>query len=124
VRVNAPDHCIHCDQEPCVFIQIESGLCENDSIYYDKDAYQQKDPVVYNSARRKCAYQYMAFLLWEGVNYRKPHFTCVEDGIHVLFPPFDDKLMSDKKNYKFCFFTTPVPFSKEICSTANTKKIN
>jgi hypothetical protein len=39
VRVNAPDHCTHCDEEPCILIQIESGLCKNDSIYYDKDEY-------------------------------------------------------------------------------------
>jgi hypothetical protein len=95
-RVTAPDHCIHCDEEPCVFIQIESKLCENDEIYYDKDEYQD-NPVAYNSARRKRAYQYAAFLLWEGINYRKPHFTCVEDGVRALFPPFDGKIMGYKK---------------------------
>jgi hypothetical protein len=41
VRVNAPDHCTHCEEEPCVFIQIESRLCGNDSIYNDKDEYHK-----------------------------------------------------------------------------------
>jgi hypothetical protein len=97
VKVNAPDHCAYCDEEPCVFIQIESRLCENDSIYYDEDEYQ-RDPVKYNSGRRKRAYQYAAFILWEGINYRKPHFTCVEDGVRALFPPFDGRIMGYKKN--------------------------
>jgi hypothetical protein len=38
--VDGPDHCIHCDEDPsCVFIQIESYLCENDEIHYDADDY-------------------------------------------------------------------------------------
>jgi hypothetical protein len=100
VRVDVPGHCIHCDEEPCVFIQIESGLCENDSIYYDKDEYQ-KDPVVYNSARCKHTFQYATFILylWEGINYHhKPHFTCVDDGFRALFPPFDGKIMGYKNH--------------------------
>jgi hypothetical protein len=32
--IDGPDHCIHCDEGPCVFIQIESRLCENDAIYF------------------------------------------------------------------------------------------
>jgi hypothetical protein len=32
-KVDGPDHCIHCDEDPCVFVQIESRLCENDTIY-------------------------------------------------------------------------------------------
>jgi hypothetical protein len=52
-KVNGPEHCIHCDEEPCcVFIQIELCLClcENDEIYYDEGEYM-KDPVAYNSER-------------------------------------------------------------------------
>jgi hypothetical protein len=30
--IDGPDPCIHCDEDPCVFIQIESRLWENDKI--------------------------------------------------------------------------------------------
>jgi hypothetical protein len=30
--VDGPDHCIHCDEEPCIFIQIVLRLCESDRI--------------------------------------------------------------------------------------------
>jgi hypothetical protein len=26
-KVDGPDHCIHCDEDPCVFVQIELRLC-------------------------------------------------------------------------------------------------
>ena len=94
-KVNGPDHCIHCDDDPCVFVQVQSRLAENDAIYYDEHDFQ-KDPVAYNSGRRKRAYQYTAFILWEGVNYRQKHYTCVEDGVRALFPPFDGKVMGYK----------------------------
>ena len=96
-KVDGPDHCIHCDKDPCVFVQIESRLCENDMIYYDKDDYAN-DPVTYNSGRRKRAYQYAAFVLWEGINYRKPHYRCVENRVHSLFPPPDGKIMGFKSS--------------------------
>jgi hypothetical protein len=95
--IDGSDHCIHCDKEPCCFIQIESRLCENDEIYFDEEDYA-KDRSAYNSGRRKRAYQYAAFILWEGVNYRKPHYRCVEDGVRALFPPFDGKIIG----YKTC----------------------
>jgi hypothetical protein len=94
-RVDGPDHCIHCDEDPCMFVQIESNLGENDAIYFDEGEYE-KNPVTYNSARRKRAFQYAAFILWEGVNYRKQHCSCVEDGVRALFPPFDGKIMGFK----------------------------
>jgi hypothetical protein len=53
--------------------------------------------VAYNSGRCKRAFQYAAFILWEGINYRKPHFACIEDGICALFSPFDRKIMGYKK---------------------------
>jgi hypothetical protein len=93
--VDGPEHCIHCDEDPCVFVQIEMRLCENDDIYYDGSDYE-KAPVAYNSARRKRAFQYAAFILWEGVNYRKPHYKCVEDGVWAFFPPLDGKIMGFK----------------------------
>jgi hypothetical protein len=31
-KVDRPDHCIHCKEDPCVFIQIESCFCRNDTI--------------------------------------------------------------------------------------------
>jgi hypothetical protein len=71
-------------------------LCENDAIYYDEGEYG-KDPVAYNSARRKRAYQYAAYILWEGINYRKQHYSCVEKGVCALFPPFDGKIMGYKE---------------------------
>jgi hypothetical protein len=67
--VDGPDHCIHCDEEPCVFIQIESRLCENDKVYFHEEDYA-KDHVAYNSGRRKRAYQHAAFVLWEGISYQ------------------------------------------------------
>jgi hypothetical protein len=63
VRVNGTERCIHCDKEPCVFIQIKSHLCKNNAIYYDEGEYT-KDPVMYNSAKRKCTVQYVVFILW------------------------------------------------------------
>jgi hypothetical protein len=53
-----------------VFTQIEMRLCENDEIYYNVGDYE-KAPITYNSSRRKRTFQYSAFILWEGVNYRK-----------------------------------------------------
>jgi len=94
-KVDGPGHCIHCDEDPCAFLQIESDLWANDEIYYDADDYAN-GPVAYNSSRRKRAYQYAAFLLWEGINYRKPHYTCVENGVRALFPPLDGKTMGFK----------------------------
>jgi hypothetical protein len=46
--IDRPEHCIHCDEDPCVFLQIEMRLCENDNIYYDQTDYE-KGPVAYNS---------------------------------------------------------------------------
>ena len=96
LTIDGPDHCIHCDEDPCVFVQIEARLGENDAIYYDTYEYK-KDPSKCNSGRRKRAFQYAAFILWEGINYRKPHFACVENGVRALFPPFDGKVMGFKK---------------------------
>jgi hypothetical protein len=93
--VDGPDHCIHCNEDPCVFIQIETQLCENSKIYFGEEHYA-KDPVSCKGGRRKRAYQYAAFVLWEGINYRKPHYKCVEDGVRSLFPPFDGKIMGYK----------------------------
>jgi hypothetical protein len=92
--INGPDHCIHCDEDPCVFIQI-SRLWENDEIYFDEEDYN-KDHAAYNSCRCKRAYQYAVFVLWEGRNYRKPHYRCVEDGVRALFPPVDGQIMGYK----------------------------
>jgi hypothetical protein len=83
-KVDGPDHCIHCDEDSCVFVQIGARLCENDTIYYDNDDYA-KDPAACNSGRRKQAYQYTAFMLWEGINYRRPHYTCVWKEVFVLY---------------------------------------
>jgi hypothetical protein len=96
-KIDGPDHCIHCDEDPCVFIQIESLSCENDEINFDEEDYG-KDHAVYNSGRRKRAYQYAAFILWEGINYRKPQYTGrrVEDGVRALFSPVDGKIMGYK----------------------------
>jgi hypothetical protein len=93
--IDGPDHCIHCDEDPCVFIQIESRLWEYDKIYFDEEDYD-KDPAAYNSGRGKRAYEYAAFVLWEGINYWKPHYRCVEDGVRALFPPVDGEIMGYK----------------------------
>jgi hypothetical protein len=93
--IDGPDHCIHCDEDPCLFIQIELRLWENDEIYFNEGDYD-KDPAAYNSGRRKCAYHYAAFVLWEGINYRKPHYRCAKDGVRALFPPVDGKIMGYK----------------------------
>jgi hypothetical protein len=90
--VDKPEQCIHCDKDPCVFNQIEMRLCKNDEIYFDSGDYE-KAPITYNISRRKRAFQYAAIILWEGVNYRKPHYRCVEDGVRALFPPLNDKIM-------------------------------
>ena len=92
IMVDEPHHCIHCNKDPCVFVQIECRLVENDKINFDEEDYA-KDDVAYNSGRRKRAFQFAAFLLWEGINYRKQHYKCVEDGVHALFPSSDGKVV-------------------------------
>jgi hypothetical protein len=94
-QVDGQYHCIHCDEDPCVFVQIESRLGENDRIHYNEDDFT-KAPVAYNSSRRKRAFRYAASILFEGVNYRRQHFTCVENGVRALFPPLDGKIMGYK----------------------------
>jgi tRNA U34 2-thiouridine synthase MnmA/TrmU len=32
-QVDGPNPCIHCNEEPSIFLQIELPLCENDDIY-------------------------------------------------------------------------------------------
>jgi hypothetical protein len=93
--VDIPDHCIHCDDNPCVFIQIKLRLFENDEIYYDKNDYR-KDPVACNSGRCKRTYQQAAFVLWKGINFWKSHYRCERDGVRVLFSPLDGKIMGYK----------------------------
>jgi hypothetical protein len=94
-KVDSPYHCIHCDEDPCVFVQIESRLCANDEIYHNEEDFA-KAPAAYNSSRRKRAFRYAASILFEGINYRKKHFTCVENGVRALFPPLDGKIMGYK----------------------------
>jgi hypothetical protein len=78
--IDGPDHCIHCNADLCVFIQIESRLWENDEIYFNEEDYDNY-PAACNSGRRKRAYQYALFVLWGCINYRKPHYRCGEDGV-------------------------------------------
>ncbi len=94
-KVDGLDHCIHCDKDPCVFIQSELRLCKNDTIYYDSYEYENAR-VTYNSGRCKHAYQHAAFMLWEGINHRRPHYKCVENGVRALFPQLDSKSMGYK----------------------------
>jgi hypothetical protein len=68
-KVDGPGHCIGCDEDPYIFVQIELRLYENDTIYYDEDKYAN-NLVAYNSGRGKRAYQYAAFVLWE--RYQQP----------------------------------------------------
>jgi hypothetical protein len=95
--IDGPDHCIHCDEDPRVFIQIVSPLCENGKIYYDDKEYR-KNPVACNSSRPRCAYQYALSVLWEDINYRKVHYKYVEDGVQALFPALDGKIMGFKSS--------------------------
>ena len=95
LKVDGPDHCIHCNDDPCAFLQIKSCLCANDELYFDKEEFENS-PVAYNSSRRKRAYQLTAFVLWGGINYRQKHYTCVEIGVRALFPPLDGKVMGFK----------------------------
>jgi hypothetical protein len=50
-KVDGPDHCIHCNEDLCLFLQIELHLCEIDMIHYDEDQYAN-NPVLYNSGGR------------------------------------------------------------------------
>jgi hypothetical protein len=72
-------------------------LCENGTIYYDSYEYENA-PVAYNSGRGKHAYQYAAFMLWEGINHRRPHYTYVENGVRALFLPLDGKIIRYKSD--------------------------
>ena len=94
-KKDRPYQCIHCNEDPCAFIQIETRLCASDKIYFDEDDFK-KGPAAYNSGRRKRAYQKAANILWGGINYRKQHFACVENGVRTLFPPLDGKTMGYK----------------------------
>ena len=40
-KVDGPNHCIHCNEDPCMFIQIELHLGENDAIYFDQGEYEK-----------------------------------------------------------------------------------
>jgi hypothetical protein len=95
-RVDGPDHCILCDEEPCVFVQIESRLGEHDLIYFDKTEFDENS-VACNRARRNRAYKYAAYILWERIGYRRPHYKCVETGIRALSPPLDGKITGYKE---------------------------
>jgi hypothetical protein len=66
-------------------------------IYYNRYDYKNA-PTAYNSRRRKRAYQYAAFVLWEGINYSRPHYTCVKKAVCLLFPPIEGKVMGYKSN--------------------------
>jgi hypothetical protein len=71
-------------------------LGKKDVIYYDGNEYV-KDHVTHNSTRCNPAFHYVTLFLWEGINYHKPLYMCVEDGIFALFPPLDGKIMGFKK---------------------------
>jgi hypothetical protein len=94
-EIHGPGFCSHCEEDSCVFVQSERDITENDAIYYDA-AEHAENPVAVNSARRKRAYQFTAHLLWEGINYRRQHYPCVEAGVRALFPPQDGKIMGYK----------------------------
>ncbi len=48
-NANSPEHSIHCDKDPCVFMQIELRLTDIDAtIYYDEEEYENNS-VAYNS---------------------------------------------------------------------------
>jgi hypothetical protein len=64
-------------------------------IYYDEKDYE-KAPVTYNGARYKHAFQYAVFILWEGINYRKPHYMGMEEGVQALSLPPMAKSMGHK----------------------------
>jgi hypothetical protein len=55
-KVDRPDHCIHCNEDPYIFVQIELRLWENDTIHFAKDKYAN-NPVAYNNSRGELAYQ-------------------------------------------------------------------
>ncbi len=95
-EIDGPNHCILCDEDPCAFVQIELRLTENDDIYYDKEEFA-KDPVACNRARRNRAYKYAAYILWERLGYRRPHYKCVETGVRSLYPPFNGKITGFKE---------------------------
>ena len=94
--IDGPSHCIFCDEDPCAFVQIESRLGEHDDIYYDAEEFG-KNPVACNRARRNRAYKYAAFILWERLGYRRPHYKCVENGVRSLYPPLDGKITGFKE---------------------------
>jgi hypothetical protein len=101
-KVEGPDHCIHQDEDPWVFVQIESRLCKNNMIYYDRYDYKNA-PIVYNSGRRKHAYHYAAFVLWEGINYH-----CI-----LIFKLRSRTFFYRRSNFLVAF---PQPSSKKLRS--------
>ena len=84
-RIDGLNHCIFCNEDPCAFVQIKARLGENDDIYYDQEEYS-KDPVACNRARQNRAYKYAAYILWDRLGYRRPHYKCVENGVCSLYP--------------------------------------
>jgi ATPase subunit of ABC transporter with duplicated ATPase domains len=49
--INEEEQCVHCDEDPCVFTQIEMRPCKNDEIYYNVGGYE-KALTTYNSKSR------------------------------------------------------------------------
>jgi hypothetical protein len=99
-KVDWPDHCIHCNEDPCVLVQIELHLSENNTIYYDKDEQYENNPVAYNSNRHTTAATTMQHSCCgkESISYCRPHYMCVENSVRALLPPLDGKIMGYKSN--------------------------
>jgi hypothetical protein len=70
---------------------------------YDKEDEYANNPKAYNSSIHKHAYQYTALVLWEGINYHGPYYTCVENGVRALFRPLNVKTMGYKNDCRVEF---------------------
>ena len=83
-----PGHCIHCGDDPCVWLQLEQEILDNDRVHNTHDIAGEAVDNEPNRARRKRAFQLASRIIngHLGKGNRKKHSQCVEEGVRSLFP--------------------------------------
>ena len=94
-----PSHCIHCDDDPCLWLQLEPAILDNDRVYNSEDIAGEALANEPNRARRKRAFRLASQMIngHLGNGIRKKHMRCIEDGVRSLFPAVDGKHMGFKE---------------------------
>jgi hypothetical protein len=97
--VDEREQCIHSDEDPCVFTQIEMRLCKNDEIYYNGGDYE-KAPISYNRVVGENVLSSTLPSYCGRVSTTKDNTTGVLKTVFVLFslPLMAKQWVSKKKN--------------------------